>query len=596
MKLGSLKIVINFLAKHKLKFIEALWWRIIWEIIPMQIPLLAGMIIDGLTDKPSRLFGQELPFNTVSQILNFAVVALMAIALLYGISSYCYTMSAARLSIEFVAELKKELALKITALSLARQNQLGAGELLDRTLRDPEHLRSFIEKVFIRSCSNLVRIGYPIIMLVSISPVLAAIALSVIPLQWLISWRLQKRLNQVTRAALRSHSQLTSCVKEGIDGAETLQNFGAELYQVKKIARRVDLVESLEEQTDRLTALLRGTTWLMTTMGIALIWWQGSLQVIDAQISLGTLVVFIGLAEFAYRPFRYFPKIVKFYERGLASLERIKNLLDLPSTIEATKTAPPLQLETGAIEFNHVCFEYAQREILHDINLKIEPRQLTALIGGSGSGKSSLLRLINRLYDPSAGTILIDGQPLAQIELSSLRSQIAVVSQRPILFSGSLFENLTIAAPDATPAQVEAACVAAGAIEFIQELPLGLKTAIGSQGVQLSGGQVQRLALARALLKNPRILLLDEPTSALDGQCRTAIISTLLQLKGKMTIILAEHHVETFRCAEQIVLLDRGQIVAVGNYQQLLVQSADYHRLYPQDEFNNGKSPKIGQA
>ena len=429
-------------------------------------------------------------------------------------------------------------------------------------------------------------------MLVSLAPVLAAIALSVIPLQWLISWRIQKRLNKVTKATLRSHSELTSCVKEGLDGAETLQNFGAELYHLKQIGQRVERVELLEKQTDRLTGLLRGTTWLMTTMGIALIWWQGSLQVIDGQISLGTLVVFIGLAEFAYRPFRYFPQIVKFYERGLASLQRIENLLALPSTIEGTRTAPPLQMETGAIEFNHVFFQYGKQEILQDINLRIEPQQLTALIGGSGSGKSSLLRLINRLYDPSAGTILIDGQPLSQIELSSLRDQIAVVSQRPILFSGSLLDNLTIAAPNATLDEIEAACLAAGAWEFIQELPVGLKTAIGREGVELSGGQVQRLALARALLKNPRILLLDEPTSALDGQCRTAIVSTLLQLKAKMTIILAEHHVETFRCAEQIVLLDRGQIVAVGDYQQLVLQSADYHRLYPQDEFDNGSSQK----
>jgi ABC-type multidrug transport system fused ATPase/permease subunit len=254
-------------------------------------------------------------------------------------------------------------------------------------------------------------------------------------------------------------------------------------------------------------------------------------------------------------------------------------VLDTPPSVGESAHARPLRVGAGRITLRGVLFAYGTREVLHGIDLEIGAGQLTALVGPSGSGKSTLLRLIARLYDPDRGEVLIDGQNLTGVTLDSLRRQVAVVPPRPAVLSGTVFENVSLARPGASREEVRAACAAARALAFIERLEHGFETRLGRQGVRLSGGEVQRLALARALLVRPRVLLLDEPTAALDAAAEAAVVQTLLGLRGEMTMVLVGHHPGAIRHADRVVVLDAGRIVAAGTPDELLARSSIYREL-----------------
>ena len=448
-------------------------------------------------------------------------------------------------------------------------------------------MRKFIDQVFIRTLTNLVRIGYPTAMLIAIDWLLALLALSVIPGQWLVTVFLQRRLTKVTRRTLTARSELTLNVKESLDGAETIQCLNGEEIRHASAEKRIEAVERLNRQATKITALIRAVVWTATGIGVALVWWRGSLMVVSGSMSLGTLIVFTGFMEYAYRPFRFFPKVVKSFEQGRASLDRIHQLLQCQETSDEAATKSDLVLDQGRIEFHGVCMNYRGEPVLKDIDLRIEPRQLTAIVGPSGSGKSTLLRMISRLYEKDSGKVLIDGQSIDDTSLNSLRSQIAFVPQTPKFFCGTILENLTIGNASAIEAEVVQKCLESDAWEFIERLPQGLNTRIGPEGIELSGGQAQRLAIARALINGGQILLLDEPTSALDARSQEQVMETVLKLKESLTIVIVGHRVSTFSVADRIVLLNAGQVAAIGSHAELMQQSSDYYRVV------NGKSEDL---
>lgn len=547
----------------------------------MQIPILAGALVDGLTGKSVSVYGWHWPTSHPLEVVQFAAWGLFFVALTYGISSYFYTVVGAGLSRRFVWDLRMKLSEKVTAMSLSTHHRHGSGDLLDRVLRDTDRLREFPDQVLIRTCTNVLRAGYPIAMLFLMSPYLAMLALLVIPPQWMLTWYLQRRLYRVNSQSLSCQAELTTSMKETLDGMETLQTLQAEKETVRRFEHQGLGVEDQEMKGNRITGMIRGSIWLMTTLGIALVWWQGSILVLDGLLTIGTLIAFVGFAELAYRPFRFFTNTVKSYQQGLASLTRIHDLIAYPSTIEEMEPAPSLKLGAGRVELENVTFSYGADPVLHEIDLTFEPAQMTAIVGRSGSGKSSLLRLLPRLYDPEAGEVKIDGQNVREVSLASLRAQIGVVTQSPILLSGTLADNLRLGKPEATEDEMKRACESAGAWEFIESLEHQFTTRVGHEGIRLSGGQAQRLALARALLRNPRILLLDEPTSALDAESQGIIVDTLRRLAERVTVILVGHRLETICWADQIVVMEQGQILDQGTHEELLARSRTYNELFP---------------
>lgn len=581
------KLALAHLSRHKAGLAVATFWRGLFILAPMQVPLLSGAIVDGLMQKPVSVYGIAIPAGEPRQVLLVGTIGLLLFALLHGFSSFMQQVAAGRVCRQFVLSLRKQLVEKINSLSLDLHQRYGGGDLIERVMGDTGAMREFVNRVFIQSLTNLVRIGYPLVMMLLIDPLMTIAATCILLPQWLLSRYFQLRLHHATQRSRASQSDLTTAVKENFDGIETLKSLHAEASSAGRIFSSAEHLEEDELASARFGALINGNVWLMTSLGVALTWWLGAVRVLDGSMTLGTLVVFTGFVTFLYQPFRQFTMIATVYRAGLVSLERIQELLDLPSSIAEKSGAKSLAISAGKIEFRAVDFSYGNHRVLHDFHLTLAPRQYTAVVGRSGSGKSSLLRLISRLYDPQRGTVLIDGQSLQDVTLASLQAQVAVVPQHPTLFTGTLWENLILGHPEATPEEVQLACEQAGAWSFIEPLPAGLQTRVGRAGANLSGGQIQRLAIARVLLRRPRVMLLDEPTSALDAESEAILVETLCRLKKMMTVVVVAHRRETIRRADRIVVMEQGQIVADGSHEQLLVESDLYQDLFPSEQLSH---------
>lgn len=582
--IGSLSYVFGYLKKDKIQLSLAIFWSIIFVIIPMQIPILTGALIDGIHQKHVKIYGLfEFPQSS-EQILLFAIVGLFLIALGYGVSAYFRMITIAKVSRHFVSEIRKALIQKSISLSLDVHSKYGSGELLNRTMMDTQSIRQLVESAFIKTSTNIVRLAYPLVMLFIIDPYLTLISLSVLPVQLLITRKLQKKLHKASREARTTQAGLTTLVKENLDGIETIQTCNAEMYSIGDIEMKTEKLESDQIKTQKYSGMIAGFVWSLTSIGLALTWWQGGLSVLAGHMTIGTLIVFTGLVLFIYTPSRRFTDVINVYQKGVVALERIQEILDTHSSINDSPDSKELLISRGQIEFQNVSFSYFKKDVLTNINLKIKPNTLTAIVGKSGAGKSSLLKLIPRLYDPSDGQILIDNQNIKKVKLLSLRSHIAVVPQTPMIFSGTVSDNIALAKPHATDAEIQEACILSDILKFSSNLDKGLDTHLGQGGVNLSGGEIQRIAIARALIRKPKILLLDEPSSALDSESESAIMATLDRLKNDMTIIIIGHHMKAISKSDRLVVIDNGEVVQEGTHKDLVNSQGVYGLLYSKDD------------
>lgn len=577
------RIAWSYLRHHKLHLFSAVFWRSLYELVPMQIPVITGLIVNDLAGEKIDWWWIDRELMGPLAILQIAAVGMLVVALVHGLSSYGWTVATARLSRGFVTDLRRRLIAHATHLSVDRHNNIGTGGLIDRILRDTAATRAFIEKIFVRTLTNVLRAGYPLTMLFILDFKLAAIALSVLPVQWIFSRRIEKRLRESTRQRRDSDSKLLAALKENMDGIETIQTLNANDVSMAALNHKTDRLETRQLRVARISALMRLKVWFFTGIGLALTWWQGGMQVLSGQMSVGNLVVFTGLVTFAYRPFRQFTNIIKVYHRGVVSLERIDEFLRIKTSVQEHPEAVPLHVDEGRVSVEDVSFSYDDKSILRDVNLQLSPHQVVAVVGRSGSGKSTLLKLLARLYDPQQGKIRIDGQAIDGVTLNSLRSQVALVVQHAILFSDTILENIRLAHPEADPAKVKTACRLAGALDFIEKLDRGFDTRIGTEGIELSGGQTQRIAIARALLTGPDLLLMDEPTSALDAETEAEIVSGLGRLKKHTTIILTAHRAQVVRNADHIVVMDKGRVIAQGSHEYLQEHCHIYRRLFDEN-------------
>ena len=549
------------LARHKGPFFWALFWSVLFVLVPMQVPVITGMAIDSLRGKHVRLYGFRLDPDKRRRNVEIAALALGLVAAVRGLSAYRRSMSTNRLTRRFVSETRCALVERVTYMPLEQQARFGAGELLHRVVVDTSALRRFVNEVMLQGATNTLRVAFPVVMLFVHQAALAALVCSVIPVQWILNTLLQKRAQAARLAARRTQSRFTTVVKEQLDGCETIQSLGACNVAVEQARRRIDRLEQEQLIQADCAALKSAVTWTTTSLGFALTWGLGGQRVIAGEMSVGELVSFSGLVASAYVPFRRFAEAMNASRKILTGLNRVEELLSLPVSPMERPGARPLVEPKGRLELRNVTFGYGPQPVLRQANLVLEPNSLTAIAGCSGSGKSSLLRLLNRLYDPLEGQVLIDGEDVREFTLASLRSTVALVPQRPMVFSGTLAGNLRLARPEATDEELLAACEAADLLGFIRRLEEGLETRIGRKRSQLSGGEAQRLAIARALLMRSKVLLLDEPTSALDVRSQATVMDTLARLKKHMTIVVAGHRLEVLDRADRVVVLEDGRFV-----------------------------------
>lgn len=577
----SLKLALRYLQNQKPLVFKVLFWRAIFILTPMQIPLITGAIIDGLNGKPLKVYFWSIE-GGFQQLLNFTLGSLTVIAILYGVSAFFDSLERANLSRHFVATLRVRVIRKIGTLSLLDHQKYGAGELLTRTMSDTASMRQFIDRVFIQNLSNIIKVVYPAIMLFTINVKLSLVAIVVLPFQFWIVTMLQNMLYESANNRRKAYGELNTIVKESLDGMENIKMLGGNHQINDRVVLKIDELEARQLDTVRISALILGVVWLLTSIGTALVWLGGGRDVLLQQLTIGQLVSFTGFLTLLYTPFRNFSKISNSYKTGLVALKRIEDLLNSPDDILNDQKGDKIKvLPNNAISVHNLEFSYKKSLILDKVSFGIEPNQITAFVGRSGSGKSTILKLMARLYKPSGGSILINDQDMKTVSIDSIRQVISFVPQHPFLFSATLRDNLNFGVSEVTDKEILEACYSVGLREFIKSLPEGLDEKFGDGGFNLSGGELQRLAIARALIKNPRFLLLDEPTSAMDGDTEHEFMEMLAVLKKNITIVLISHRAETIRYADHVFLIDHGKIALQGKHHDLMEKSEDYHKLFP---------------
>lgn len=567
--LAALNVLKRILLQRKGLFFGNLGLRLVKELIPFASPILVGIAVDLLSGKNKSLLFLDLLTNNVRSILIVAgAMALLAVA--KTALGYWHTIVSAHLGRHVVETARREIAEASMEMALDERRRFNSGDLLDRSLSDTKGLRSFTQNVVVRIITNTVRVIVPLYYMFSNDVVMALVVLAVIPLQSGFSGLLQRRLRQQTRNARARESEHTSVVKEAIDGWNSVASVGSQSWMTTELRQTAAASEDAKIIKKQTTASIAAVINMCTALGIAACYGIGGWRIINNgaldpstttadAFTVGTLIAFIGIAKKVYSPFQAYTKIVSSYRTGLVNLERIAEVLNAPS-IDPRSSGPELAITGGEIALHDVSFTYngADQPTLDHMSGSIPGHSLTVITGSSGSGKTTLLRLLMGHDKPDSGTVSIDGQDINLARLSSVRSAMALVPQEPMLFTGTLGENLTLGHSGAATEDLLDACHKAGLLEMVRELPLGLDTEVGSGRHMLSGGQLRRMAIARALLRKPGILLLDEPTAGLDKLHSEQVLETLRRISRQTTVVMVSHRSNPLSKSDHHLILNGG--------------------------------------
>ena len=516
-------------------------------------------------------------------VILLAVGGLAAAALLRGLFQFLQGYLAERASQGVAYDLRNDLFARIERLGFSYYDRVETGQLVTRLTSDVEQIRTFSGSGVVQLAAAAVMLLGTTALLFSLNWRLALVALAIVPVIFVLLLRFVRRIGPLFRGVQQTLGRLNSVLQEDLAGIRVIRTFAREDYESSRYRSVNDELLEKNLTTVRTFSNNFPFVFLLANLGTLAIVLFGGLQVIGGSLTIGELVAFNTYLGFLLFPILTIGFLAASISRAGASSQRVFEVLDAPLEVQDAPdavTLPPISCRVG---FDSVSFRYPgdEREILQDISFAAEPGQTVAILGTTGSGKSTLVNLIPRFYDVTSGSVKLDGHDVRNVTLASLRSQIGIVMQSPLLFSGSVRDNIAYGRPNATPEEVEAAARAARADEFIQGLPEGYDTVIGERGIGLSGGQRQRIAIARALLIDPRLLILDDSTSAVDAETEAAIQDSLdrLMRDSYRTVFVIAQRASTVRDADQILVLDEGEVAAMGTHEELLSTSELYNEI-----------------
>lgn len=513
--------------------------------------------------------------------LSVLTMSLVGISSLRGAAAYFSTVGMAVAATRIMMDIRAQLYSHLQRLSLTFHSKTKSGDLITRVTYDIERLREVTVVSVLPLLTNwLTLIGMLSVML-WLNWELALIALLVLPLFALSTVKMTKKIQRVAQRQRRREGAMAASVAESIAAIKVVQALGLQDTLEDSFAghNRKSLQDSAEAQ--KLRAGQERLVEVLVAIATALVLWRGVQLTLQGAVTAGDLLVFITYLKVAFKPMRQLAKYTGQIAKATASGERILDILNTVPQVRDLRGARPAPAFRGDVRFEKVTFGYeGDRGILRDITVHVHPGQQVALVGPSGGGKSTLVSLLMRFYDPSEGRILIDGHDLREYTLDSLRRQFSIVLQESVLFANTVRENIAYGCLDATDADIEAAARLANAHDFILSLPHGYDTVLGERGANLSGGQRQRIAIARAAIRNAPLLILDEPTTGLDNESDRLVTAALNRLMAGKTTFLISHNLHATQTADHILYLDNGRILEQGTHAALMQINNHYARLY----------------
>jgi subfamily B ATP-binding cassette protein MsbA len=480
-----------------------------------------------------------------------------------------------------VRDLRQQFIQKSLALPLAFFSEERKGDLMSRMTTDVQEIEWSIIGVMEAIVREPIVILGSLTVMIAFSPTLTLFVLTLLLFAGLVIGRVGRNLRRQSGQAQQQFGALASLIEETLGGLRIIKGFNAEEYQRARFYRENSAYAHMQTRIYRRRDLASPLSEFLGISVVAVLLWFGSARVFAGSLSAETFITFLYAFYNVIDPAKAFASALYSIRKGMGALERVQRVLDTPLQIEDAPDALPVEQFIDAVEFQNVSFQYAnaERPAVKNINIRLPRGKIIALVGASGAGKSTLADLLPRFYDVQEGAILLDGVDIRQLRLKDLREQMGIVSQEAILFNDTVANNIAFGNDNATQADIERAAMAANAHDFISALPDGYHTNIGDRGTKLSGGQRQRLTIARALLKNPPVLILDEATSALDSESEKLVQTALDRLLTNRTALVIAHRLSTIQHANEILVLDAGRIIERGTHDQLMALGQAYRRL-----------------
>jgi len=578
--MGTFTRLMGYAARYWHLVLLSVFAIIVATALDLASPLIVREVVD-------RVLVKKQYFT-----LSLLTLAIVGVSILRGVFRFVQGYTQSYIGQRVIFDIRRDLFQALQEKSFSFYDEIQTGQLMSRATSDVETVRVLYSWWMTAVTTSTLTVISTTAILVSLNPRLTLLSTTIAPPIFVLAYVFSKRIRPRWRATRQYEGAMTAILQQNLVGARVVRAFAREDFEKEKFKRENAGYLENELEAERIRATFNPLMNLILNIGIVAVYWFGGGEAIRGELSIGTLVAFATYLTMLVNPVRYLGFLVTFYTNAMAGGERVFEIMDFQSAVKEKPEAAELPQMRGEVRFEHVYFGYTpNRPIIKDMDLTVRPGETVALLGSTGSGKSTVTHLIPRFYDVSSGRVLIDGFDVRDVTLRSLRDQIGIVPQETFLFSTTIRENIAYGKAGATMEEITRAAGIARAHDFIMSFPEGYKTVIGERGATLSGGQKQRIALARALLRDPRILIMDDSTSSVDIDTEHEIQEAMKSVLKNRTAFIITQRLSTMKNADRIVVLEDGQIAEEGTHTQLLAKNGIYTRIY-QTQFAEDPSLK----